>query len=248
MLHLIQYLCQRLKNYVLYLSYFSLSKFVFMSFKSLLAVTCMSLILFSCSKDKSVEKNDQGNSTSFQPTTTGSSWNYQDNINANGNFTLTATGQDSTVNGITYAVFADKPDSTSQVYATLLGQSQHDYYALGFVTTFGNTALLYLKDTTKNATWTQDISMNIPNYGQINAELDFTLAQTEISYTVNGKTYPNVAHVSLLVKVEVPGIGLTPAGVTGDIYFARGVGILSAVVQNNGSKVEDVSLLSYSIK
>lgn len=247
MLHPVQYLCQRLKNYVLYLLYFSPSKFIFMSFKSLLAVACMSLIFFSCSKDKSVEKNGQGNTTSFQPTTAGSSWNYQDNINTNGNFTLTATGQDSTVDGITYAIFADKPDSTSQVYPTLFGQSQNDYYALGFVTTFGNTALLYLKDTTKNATWTQDVSLNAPSFGQITAELDFTLAQTGISYTVNGKTYPNTAHVSLLVKAQIAG-QLVSAGVTGDIYFARGVGILSAVIQNNGSKVEDVSLVSYSIK
>lgn len=229
------------------LLYFSPFKFTIMNFKSLLAVTTLSLILFSCSKDKSVEKNSQGNNTSFQPTTAGSTWSYQDNINSNGNFTLYATGQDTAVNGINYSVFADKPDSTSQVYATLFGQSQNDYYALGFVTTFGNTALLYLIDTTVNSTWKQDITLNVPNYGQVNAELDFTLAQTGISYTVNGKTYPNAAHVSLLVKAQVAG-QLIPAGVTGDLYFARGVGILSAVVEQGSSKVEDVSLVSYSIK
>ncbi|MGH2642827.1 MAG: hypothetical protein ACRDE2_02670 [Chitinophagaceae bacterium] len=219
-----------------------------MNFKNILAIALTSLVLFSCSKDNSVEKNSQGNNTSFQPTTIGSTWNYQDNINSNGNFTLTATGQDTTVNGMNFSVFADKPDSTPQVYATLFGQSQNDYYTLGFVTAFGNNALLYLKDTTVNATWSQDVPISVPQIGQTTAELDFTLAQSGISYTLNGKTYPNVAHVTLLVKIQVPGLGLTDAGVTGDIYFARGVGILSAVVQQNGSKVEDVSLVSYTIK
>lgn len=228
---------------------FADANFTMMNFKSFLAIPCLSLILFSCTKDKSVEKNSTQSSTTYQPVTSGSTWYYQDNLNAKGNFTLTATGLDTTANGINFNIFTNKPDSTSTLYETLFAQNQNDYYALGFINTFGNNALLYLEDTTANSTWKQNISLNVPQLGgQTTAEIDFTLAQTNISYTIGGNTYSNVAHVSLLVKVQVPGAGLTPAGVTGDLYFARGVGIISVVVQNNGSKVEDVNLAKYTIK
>ncbi|MGH2644174.1 MAG: hypothetical protein ACRDE2_09510, partial [Chitinophagaceae bacterium] len=140
-------------------------------------------------------------------------------------------------------------DSSSQASETYFGQNQNDYYALGFVNTFGNNALLYLEDTAVNTTWKQTIALNVPQLGgSVNAELDFTLTQAGIAYSLGGKTYSNVAHVTLLVKVQVPGLGLSPAGITGDIYFSRGIGLISVVIQNQGSKVEDVSLASYSIK
>lgn len=220
-----------------------------MNFKGFLAVACLSWILFSCSKDKSIEKNNAGNNTGYQPVTAGSTWYYKDNTDSSGNFKLVATGKDTIVNGMTFNVFEDKPDSTSTIYTTLFAQNHNLYYTLGFITTFGDNALLYMEDTTVNTTWKQNVPMNVQQLGgQVTAELDFTLAQTGISYTVNGKTYSNVAHVTLDVKVQVPGLGVSPAGVTGDIYFARGIGIISLVVQNNGSKVEDISLLNYSIK
>lgn len=226
-----------------------MSKIHFMSFKGFLAVACLSWILLSCSKDKSIEKSNVGNNTGYQPVTAGSTWYYKDNTDTSGNFKLVATGRDTLVNGITFNIFDDKPDSTSAIYTTLFAQNSNLYYTLGFITTFGNNALLYLEDTTVNTTWKQNVPMDVPQLGgQVTAELDFTLAQTDISYTVNGKTYSNVAHVTLVVKVQAPGLGVSLTGYTGDIYFARGIGIISLVVQNNGSKAEDISLLNYSIK
>lgn len=221
-----------------------------MNIRLCLSLAFFSLILYSCSKDNSIEKPDNNQQdSSFQPTTTGSTWYYQDSIDTGGNFTLTATGRDSTVNGIQFNIFQNKPDSSSQISTTLFGKSQISYYASGFVNSFGDTPLLYLKDTAVNSTWKQSVVVNVPQLGgPTNAELDFTLAQTGITYSVNGKSYSNVAHVTLVVKVQVPGLGTTEAGVTGDIYFARGVGIISTVIQNQGTKVEDISLLNYTVK
>lgn len=220
-----------------------------MKIRICLFITFLSLVLFSCSKDNSVSKPNNQQNNSYQPTSAGSSWYYKDNINTNGNFTLIATGVDTTINGVQFAIFQNKPDSTSQIYPTFFGQSQVSYYALGFVNAFGDIPILYLKDTALNSTWKQIISVNVPQLGgQTEAELDFDLTQSGITYSLNGKSYSNVAHVTLNVKVEIPGLGTTNSGVTGDIYFARGIGIISVVVQNQGSKVEDVSLLNYTIK
>lgn len=220
-----------------------------MTFRTVL-VACMAFLLFSCSKDKSVEKpvNHPSDSTSYQPVSSGSSWHYKDGINLNGGYTLTATGKDTTINGISFYIFENKPDTSDMTAETYFGQNRNNYYALGFMTQLGNNAMLYLKDTSKvNTTWTQNIPISLQGIS-LSAEMDFQLLQVSGTRVVNSKTYQNVAHVGLQVKVPNPLGGSAISYLTGDLYFARGVGIIEMTIQQGGSAVTDISLDTYTIK
>lgn len=213
-----------------------------------LIVLSLCLILFSCTKEKSKE-NAPANKESFQPSTKDSYWYYEDN--QRGKFTLTATGRDTVVEGVTLQVFENKSDTSDQITYTLFGQKKNDYYVLGLFELLGDKLLLYLKDNTSPQTkWTQPISINLPALiGKTDAELDFTLVETDMTKEVKGKTYKNVAHVSLKVFASISGLGKIDTSVTGDFYFARGIGLINVVLKTPDSdETEDVSLLNYDIK
>ena len=222
-----------------------------MNFRNAAAV-CLIMVIFSCSKDKSVEKDNShsSDSTSYQPVSAGSTWHYHDDLNQNGGFTLTATGKDTLINGTKFYIFSNKPDTSSQIIETCFGQEDNNYYAVGLLSSLGDNVMLYLKDTSKlNATWTQNVSLNIPQLGNVNAELDFTLAEVNATETVNNKTYKQVAHVALEILAIFPApLGKQPTGITGDMYFARGIGVISVQLQNNQSAVSGLSLDSYTIQ
>lgn len=218
-----------------------------MNFRNIIAVALV-LALASCSKDKSAEKGGGNNDTaSYQPATGGSMWHYKDASNPEGGFTLTATGRDTVVAGIPYHIFVNKPDTSASTTITLLGQDGKDYYAVGLIGGLGDNAVLYLRDTTLNAGWSQNMDITVPTFGDITAEMDFQLTGVNGTKKLNGKTYSNVATVALQLKVPNPVGGGALTYATGSIYFARGVGVIEVSLSENGSVLSDVTLDSYTI-
>ena len=57
------------------------------------------------------------------------------------------------------------------------------------------------------------------------------IAAKSISRTINGKVFPDVIHVYTEAGIDVPILGFTVVGVT-DYYFAKGVGLVEAVLTN----------------
>lgn len=185
------------------------------------------------------------------PSSKGSTWHYKND--QQGNFTLTATGRDTVVNGITLHVFENKFDNSPEVTLTYFGQKDDDYYAMSFFPQLGSEMLLYLKGNVPPGTqWTQTAPINIDIQvysGEVNAELTFSLAETGITKEVNGHTYDNVAHVSLLkVMGAIPNLGEISLQTTGDLYFSKGVGLIDVVINSPLSPTTEISLLDYSIK
>jgi hypothetical protein len=205
----------------------------------------VSLVLLwtACSKDTSMEKNDPGteDSTSYQPVSAGSTWHYHDA--QQGDFTLTATDRDTTIGGILFHQFINIQESTGDSLETLFAQQSQNYYMRGLVSGFASTSLLYLKDTTANATWSQTATVDIPGgMGSVPTTIQSTLLEVDASREVNGKTYTHVAHVEIHLQL----FGQDYAA--GDWYFARGVGLIALSMTSGGSTVAEVTLDSYTIK
>lgn len=221
--------------------------FTMRTFRALLVLVII-MGLFSCSKDKSAEKKDDANTATYQPATAASTWHYKDNTQADGGFTITATGRDTTIEDHSFSIFANKPDTSSVLTETYLGKEGNNYYALGLISSLGDNALLYLKDNVSAGTkWNQDISINIPQMGNVSGTIEFTLAQTNTALKINGVNFKNVAEVTFNMKISIPGAGSLSIG-SGDMFIARGVGIISLKAENTGSTVADLSLDAYSIK
>lgn len=215
-----------------------------MRFRNMFALLLLlSIFLFSCSKEKSNEQPEQPSTETYQPASKGSTWHYKSD---GGDFTLTATGEDSVISGITMHIFQLQQDGSPLGGKVFFGQKGDDYYAQDFFPQLKGVFLLYLKDNAAPGTkWTQNSKIDIPGMGEQNIEIDFVIQETDISKSVNNHTYSHVAHVSLSLFAFLNGSKI-PAG-SGDIYFSRGVGLIDVVIKNIASTSE-VSLLDYSIK
>lgn len=208
-------------------------------YRSVIALAAC-LALFSCAKEKSEPPRDQApGEESFQPRGEGAVWHYRDSLQ--GSFTLTSTGEDTVMGDVTYTRFTNVLDSTGLVTDTYFGQQGEDYYTAGFIPSVGETPLLYLKaGAAVGGTWTQDFS-----YAGQDATLHFTIKEKNISKTVQGHAYTGVTHVGLDIKVMVPGLGEVSAA-QGELYFARGVGVIFESLTTLQGSASQVSLLSYT--
>lgn len=218
-----------------------------MKFSHILSLGLL-VALASCSKDKSAENHHQNNDTaSYQPMTAGSSWHYTDASNPDAGFTLTSTGRDTVVGGMSYYIFDNKPDTSDSPGLTLFAQHGHNYYTIGLIGELGSNTLLYLKDTTLNVTWSQNMYVTMPGLGNIMSTLDFQLTGVNTTLKVNGKTFKSVDVVTMQLKEPNPIGGGPITYATAHIYFARGIGVIKVSLDENGSPVSDFTLDSYTI-
>jgi hypothetical protein len=182
----------------------------------------------------------------FQPLTTGSNWTYIATGSGAGTYKLTVTGADSTINGKAFKILANTNGPNNYVL-----KQGNDYYRFGYVQTPGGGAptgleFLYLKDNLDvNGAWenTQTIS-GIP------VKLKYKVASKAQTRTVEGKNYSDVTNVHIDFVANVPGIGDLPVG-TGEVYAARGIGIVQFQITINISgnvTSQDQRLQSYEIK
>ena len=64
------------------------------------------------------------------------------------------------------------------------------------------------------------------------------IAEKSISRTINGKVFTDVIHVYTEAGIDVPILGFTVVGAT-DYYFAKGVGLVEAVLTNPSTGTVD---------
>ncbi len=178
--------------------------------------------VFSC------KKNDGGTpaAVKFMSLTSGSTWTYKFTENAvPTNYTVTATGSDTTANSKTYRIFTNS--SGPNEYYNITGSDYYTFRSLR--TSFIDTSLevLYLKDNLGvNGTWKQDINFTVDFFGtSIPLILTFNnkIAQKGISKTVNGQAYTDVTDVETTLSLTGSPI---PYTLTSNIhyYYAPKVG------------------------
>jgi hypothetical protein len=220
----------------------------------------MILLLVSCQKDYSPLDVSIGGGTGgtslackdclYFPTCDGSVYTYRDS-SAGGTPTTTPDTvryvKDSAINGINFRkVFFT---SNRQQYSFLS-------CAGGIVTTIAYnptsqggstvqkleiTVLKYLAPA--GTQWTD--TLNVQGQQIIYKN---TLIEKNISFTVAGRLYPDVMHVTNLTGQVIPLVGFT-ALVTTEYYFAKNVGLIESVSTSTmtGDVILKHSLQSYSI-
>ena len=208
-----------------------------------LCLVAASLILFTkCKKD---DNPLTPATTNYSPLTTGSSWTY--NYTQNGStpvpYTLTVTGNDTTINSKTYNVLISSDGSANKY----LSKIDSNYYRFASYPTIGSFEELYLKDNRDvNSTWTNMIPFNYSGF-QLTANLTYTVKEKGISSTFGGITYNDVVHIRLDADLPSP-LGSIGGG---DFYYSKNIGLIYSNISLQaalGSFTSTTNLTSYTIK
>ena len=186
-----------------------------------------SVILASCGKDDTNSPNTAHDP--YMNANDGSSWTYHE-VNSSGDvpiagdYTITSTANDTTINSRKYHVY-----NYSYGGNQYLNVSGSDYYQFDSIPggVGGNVERLYLKDNAAvGATWDQDFIFNIPDFPiAIPLTVSNTIIDKGNSRTVNGITYSNVIHVSTTLSSAFI---TTPSEFTSSIdsYYAENYGLI----------------------
>ncbi len=213
------------------------------------ALAALTAVIFSsCDKDLSEEygqlpdtaglsSNTSGLSNAstckdciYYPVCSGSVYHYSD---------TTAGSTSGTQNNYTLQYVKDTLIS-GKIYQKMTGAGQQNTYfnctsgvstsiVLGG-TTQGGATIPYAKITALKAnepvaaTWADIIS----NGSGQDATYTYTIISKGTARTVAGNSYPDVIHVHEQTTIDVPGIGIIPAGQS-EYYFARGKGLIESV-------------------
>lgn len=197
-----------------------ISKFYILAFAAI-------IFNVSCSKDDP-NPNPPGNS-SYVNTASGSTWTYHLEDMSTGStvasdYVITSTDRDTSIASKTYHVF-----NTTLGGNQYLGKVGNEYYQYDSLpAAIGSAAIerLYLKDNVSaGATWTQSINIPVPGSPiPIPFTIANTLAEKDISRTVNGTNYTNVIHVSTAItSALIPAASLQTSI---NSFYAPGVGLI----------------------
>ncbi len=155
----------------------------------------------------------------------GSTWIYETTSNAiTASNTVTSTNRDTTIGGKTYHVFTNSNASGNDYY-NITG---NDYYTFRNLTALGGSPIesIYLKDNAAvGINWAQTISITFTGLPvPVPVTITNTVAEKDISKTVNGKVYTNVIHITTTLVVT----GVPASSLTTDIqsYYAPKVGLI----------------------
>ena len=180
---------------------------------------------------------------SYLPVTAGSSWNYHDDANTNGNSTVTMTGATAIFNGKTYFVATsvsakDGSSSTGYFYA-----GNHIYSIRGSHIEPGVTDELQIGDDNVAAgyTWTS-VPTDDGHFEGFDAQTVNTVKEKNITKIVNGVAFSNVIHtqINFLIGSE--------SNAVYDIYLAKGVGLIQQDTRAYGLLVSSRTITGYTIK
>lgn len=203
------------------------------------------LIFTACNKNDS--NQNPSTSDAYINTNAGSTWTYHED-NSSGatstDYTVTSTSRDSTIEGKKYHVY-----HYSYGGYQFLMSSGNEYYQYDSIPVSGgkNIARLYLKgDAAAGATWSQDLSLDIPNSPvPVPLHIDNKIVEKGISRTVNGTEYKNVTHVSTtLSSILIPSANFSS---TLDAYYAPNYGLIentSVVHLDFSGLTEDLNVVT----
>jgi hypothetical protein len=207
-----------------------------MKTKLFLALAAFTLTFAACQKEND-DTGDGGSTDSYQPTSAGSTWQY--NSTSSGTFSETATGTDTTIDGQTYAAFDNTEGGRRYV-----NNNNGIYTSYGAVPQFPQLdttiSLLYLKDAPVNNSWT-----NASVYRNIPITLTHIITSRDGEMTVNNQTFQDV----ITVDITLAAAGFTIG--SGKQYYAKGVGAISSTMHLQYQTVDlsdSTYLVSYDIK
>ncbi|TDW96205.1 hypothetical protein EDB95_4030 [Dinghuibacter silviterrae] len=221
------------------------------------------MALTSCSKKSSNTPTSNSSDNSYQPTESASTWTYSVSevfnpsssillveaenqlhttfkaIDTTWTSTITASGKDTVIGGLTFSVLTG--DTVTQ--DVVVAQQGTNYYGIGIIPEFQlsgvgglatSSPILYLKDTVANASWVQTV---IDAAASDTTTYTITITGTGGSKTVNGKSYIDVTTETvsavpsgLTALAAQAGIPTSTLAIVGTYYFAKGIGVIEVDV------------------
>ncbi len=206
--------------------------------------------MIGCSKDASIVKTS-GSSLSpataaphstYLPLTANTYWKYSKVIDTTTRkFISTVTAKTDSINGKLYTLTTiGKNDSA---YYCQQGINYYQYHTSE--TEEGNIPLeiLFLKDTTKGATW--ETTAGYVD-GVLPVICDGQVIKKNISLVIHGNTYTNIIHTRVTLTVQGPDAEIG----TFDYFTAENVGLVKIVESNEfgSTSTSTTALISYHIE
>ena len=216
-----------------------------MKTKLFAALTALTVVFAACKKDNNNDNNNGGTTEDYQPTSAGSTWQYN---STTGSYTETAaaSSRDSTIDGEKYVAFDNSNGGTRYVNKNNGVYKSYSY----FQQIQKDLKLTYLKDADAGTTW-QDVVNYSYNGIDIPITFSYTIASRDRDTVVNNKTYNNVIVVDTKVSASSLLVGGDGTIGTARRYYAKGVGAISSTLNFNalGITASDTTyLVSYNIK
>ncbi|HLR37003.1 MAG TPA: hypothetical protein VK084_03075 [Chitinophagaceae bacterium] len=186
----------------------------------------ISIVVFSCSKEKSFEDPETGSNYMPQDTL-----HYVDTMSHSG-FRLISTDSVKEMDGITFHAYKNIPDSFPEdTTYSFLGDSSGAYYVKSFLPEWGDQKVLILKQHAEEGdTWTNPFSV-----GGQSLDVTFKVVEKGISHPVYGQSFESVIHLEILINnpVRTTGGDSNESFISiGDVYFAPSVGIIQLNINN----------------
>jgi len=210
-----------------------------------LALLVLLVAAISCKKSSSPAPE----SLKYMSLTTGNTWNYQTTNNLTAAITantVTSTSRDTAIGSKTYHVFTNSNGNVNDYY-NITG---NDYYTFRNLVALGSSSVesIYLKDNAAvGVNWAQTINVAVPGLPTtIPVVLTQTVAEKDITRTVNSKIYNNVIHTTTTITAA----SLPAGSLTTDIqsYYAPNYGLIESknkitITLVAGSNVDQVTIL-----
>jgi hypothetical protein len=173
--------------------------------KTLLICTILFVIL-SAGNCKKPSTPDPGTpQSSYQPTTTGSEWNYTTTGTTasgpvNTTFKLTATSKDSVSNGKTFRVFTNSAGANE--YYVKVGNDYSRISSLASVT--NQVEVLYLKDNlSAGASWSEVKNVTI-NSTPATVNVTYTVVGNKFDTSFNGNDFKECIRIKVNPDIGIP--------------------------------------------
>ncbi len=168
--------------------------------------------------------------STYQPLTTNSEWNYTVTGTTTASYKLTATATDTLINSRTYKIFSNS-NAANEYY----NKSNTDYFRYAKPAEFNNqpVELLYLKDDlAKGQTWveTKTISVNVTGFGlvPVTTQFTFTVADKGIDHTVNGVVFKDVIKITAVPSFTALGSTIPVTANDLQYFYAKNVGLINS--------------------
>jgi hypothetical protein len=193
-----------------------------------LLICSMLFVILSAGNCKKPSTPDPGPASStYQPTTTGSEWNYTTTGTTasgpvNTSYKLTATSKDSVSNGKTFRVFTNTAGANE--YYVKVG---NEYSRISSLASLTNAVeLLYLKDNLNaGASWSETKNVTISGT-PVSVNVIYTVVGSKFDTSFNGNSFKEC----IRIKVN-PDIGYTFQENNISYLFAKNVGMIANKVR-----------------
>nr|WP_294905540.1 hypothetical protein [uncultured Lacibacter sp.] len=197
--------------------------------KTLLFCTILFIVLTAgnCKKPSSPGQTD---TTSYQPTTVGSEWNYTTTGTTasgpvNTSYKLTATSKDSSANGKTFRVFTNSAGANE--YYVKVGNEYSRISSLASVT--NSVELLYLKDNlTAGGSWSETKNILVTGApAAVDVSINYSIVGSKFDTSFGGNDFKEVIRIK--VTPSVPLLTFQENNIT--YLFAKNVGMIANKVR-----------------